>query len=72
MTVGTDHVEARPMGCREPVPVDHPAPKDLLQAVGRRPPVSRAAVGLAPEVVGMVVEMQPIPRRTRVSQALRR
>ena len=57
---GRIDVEPGPMRGREPAAIDDPAREDLDQAVGRRPPVRRAAIGFAAEVVGVVVELDAV------------
>ncbi len=66
VTVGADDMKSGSMGGWEPLPVDDPTAEDLLQAVGRRPPVGGAAMSLSPEVVGVIVEVHAIARRSQV------
>ncbi len=67
MAVWPDDVKPGSMGGRKPMMIDYPAGQYLLQTVGRRPPVSGAAVGFAAKRMWMIVEMQSILRRAGLS-----
>src|SRR5271166_2847281 len=63
MAVWPDDVKPGTMRSRKPMMIDNPARQYLMQAVGRRPPVSGAALGFPAEGMVMIVEMQSILRR---------